>query len=161
MFEYSGLLVIADVCSNLINRRCNHLSSNCSLPNHPVQLVLISAEAELVWLRVMSVGRIASWASCAFFDLFLNFLILGFRAWAPNCFLMWPRMASIASSASIMESVRMYVIRPVGVPPLMAIPSYNDCAVRIVLDEEAEFFDGFLLKGRGNKYLVVLFVFFL
>ena len=57
-----------------IQQRMRHLASQGALPDQLIEPRLVVGQMGLDLLRLppIEVGRIASWASCAFFDLVLN-----------------------------------------------------------------------------------------
>src|SRR5205823_11412277 len=81
-------------------------------------------------VRLTSVGRMASCASCA---PGLAFAVLGPpRYLAPCLSLIQALTLPSASSETRTESVRMYVIKPVAPSAPSSTPSYSCCAMRMV-----------------------------
>ena len=80
---------------------------------------------------LISVGRIASWASCILEEeLLLNSSF--FKYSFPLCVSIYSFAILIASSLILVESVRKYVISATVPIPFISTPSYNCCANRMV-----------------------------
>src|SRR5690606_40166784 len=109
----------------------------------------------LTELRDISVGRMASWASCA--PLLLVTKLRGFENSFPYDFVISAAAAAIASFDRLTLSVRMYVINPASYSrwaSCMVIPTgrYNFlaascCKVDVVNGAAGDFFVGFVSRS--------------
>ena len=109
---------------------------------------------------VTSVGRIASCASWMIFLSEVFFASPSATYSSPNPSLIYSLTAASASSEIRVESVRRYVIRPTVPLPLMSTPSYNCCAIRIVLAVakfsalDASCWSVLVVKGTGAFFVL-------